>query len=98
MTNVGFVVEKYLDGYVKVRYHCHMTGKYRRSVHRDCNTSLKLTHQIPAIFHNLKRDMTHIILCKELVSLILKKISYQIDLKKYTSFMLGKRIVFIDGR
>ena len=27
----------YIDGDVKVRDHCHITGKYRGSAHRDCN-------------------------------------------------------------
>ena len=27
----------YVDGGIKVKDHCHITGKYRRSVHRDCN-------------------------------------------------------------
>ena len=43
----------YIDNDVKVRDHCHITGKYRGSVHRDCNND-KLNHKIPVIFHNLK--------------------------------------------
>ena len=31
----------YIDNDVKVRDNCHMTGKYRGSVHRDCNINLK---------------------------------------------------------
>ena len=27
----------YFDGDVEVRDHCHITGKYRGSAHRDCN-------------------------------------------------------------
>ena len=27
----------YVDKYVKIRYHCHITGKYRGSVNIDCN-------------------------------------------------------------
>ena len=30
----------YIDGDVKVRYHCHITGKYRGSPHRHCNIKL----------------------------------------------------------
>ena len=36
----------YVDGDVKVRDHCHATGKYRGSVHRDCNMNVKLNHKI----------------------------------------------------
>ena len=39
---------------VKIRDHCHITGKYRASAHRDCNINVKLNHKIPILFHNLK--------------------------------------------
>ena len=45
---------EYVDTDVKVRDHCHITGKYRGSAHRDCNINLKLNHKIPVVFHNLK--------------------------------------------
>ena len=32
----------YIDTDAKVRDHCHITGKYRGSVHRDCNINVKL--------------------------------------------------------
>ena len=44
----------YFDGDVKVRDHCHITGKYTSSAHVDCNINVKLIHKIPVIFHNLK--------------------------------------------
>ena len=31
----------YIDKDVKLRDHCHITGKYRGSPHRDCNINLK---------------------------------------------------------
>ena len=30
----------YVDNDVKVRDHCHITGKYRSSAHRDCNINV----------------------------------------------------------
>ena len=45
----------YVKGDVKVRGHCHITGKYRGSAHKDCYIKLykvKLRHTIPAVFHN----------------------------------------------
>ena len=33
-----------IDNDVKVRDHCHTTGKYRGSAHRDFNIKLKLSH------------------------------------------------------
>ena len=32
----------YVEGDVKVRGHCQVTGKYRVSAHRDCNITVKL--------------------------------------------------------
>ena len=34
----------YVGCEVKVRDHCHITGKYRDSAHRDCNIKVKLNH------------------------------------------------------
>ena len=39
----------YIDNGVKVRDHCHVTGKYRGSAHRDCNINLKLNHETPVV-------------------------------------------------
>ena len=36
----------------KIRDHGHITGKYRSSAHSNCNIDLKLTKNVPAIFHN----------------------------------------------
>ena len=44
----------YVDGDIKVKDHCHITEKYRGSLHRDCNINIKLNHKIPVIFHKLK--------------------------------------------
>ena len=52
----------YIDTDVKVRYHCHISGKYRGSAHRDCNINLKLNHKIPIVFHNLKNYDSHLIM------------------------------------
>ena len=44
-----------VDNDVKVRDHCHITGKYRGSAHRDCNMSFNLSHKIPVVLHKLNR-------------------------------------------
>ena len=57
----------YIDGDVEARDHWHITGKHRSSVHRDCNTNVKLNHKIPIVFHNQKKYDFHFImqeLCK----------------------------------
>ena len=53
----------YIDGDVRVRNHCHITGKYRGSAHRDCNVNVKLNQKTPVLFHNLNL-MIHILPCK----------------------------------
>ena len=52
----------YVDGDVKIRDHFHVTGKYRGSAHRDCNTKINLNHKIPVVFHNLKNYDSHLIM------------------------------------
>ena len=61
----------YIDNDVKVIDHYHITGKYRGSIHRDCNINVKLNHKIPVVFHNLKNYDSHLIM-QELDKLNLK--------------------------
>ena len=43
-----------IDNDVEIRDHCHITGKYRGSARRDCNTNGKLNHINHVVFYNLK--------------------------------------------
>ena len=48
--------KKYTDKDVRVRDHCHITGKFRGSAHQECNLKLRIKPEdikIPVIFHNL---------------------------------------------
>ena len=54
-TNCQICDNDYVINDVKVRDHCHITGKYRGSAHKDCKINLKVNHKILAIFHNLKK-------------------------------------------
>ena len=38
--------------YIKVRDHCHYTGKYRDAAHKICNLMYNTPREIPVIFHN----------------------------------------------
>ena len=38
---------------IKVRDHCHLTGKFRGAAHKKCNLKYKIPKFIPVIFHNL---------------------------------------------
>ena len=37
---------------IKVRDHCHYTGKYRGAAHSSCNLRYKIPKEIPVVFHN----------------------------------------------
>ena len=95
---------------VKVRDHCHVTGKYRGSAHRDCNLNFRLTDKIPVVFHNLRGYDSHFIMQE--IGEIVKKNSYTDEkgkkhemninvipnnMEKYMAFMLGHQLVFIDS-
>ena len=70
----------YLDNDVKVRDHCHTTGKYRDSAHPDCNINLKLNHKAP--IHNLKNQDSHFMM-QELGKFSLKISVMRNRLEKY---------------
>ena len=38
--------------YLKVRDHCHYTGKYRGASHDICNLRYKISKEISVVFHN----------------------------------------------
>ena len=95
---------------VKVRDHCHVTGKYRGSAHRDCNLNFRLTDKIPVVFHNLRGYDSHFIMQE--IGEIVKKNSYTDEkgkkhemninvipnnMEKYMAFMLGHQLTFIDS-
>ena len=86
----------YINGDVKVIDHCHITGKCRGSAHRDCNMNVKLNHNISAVFHNLKKDDSHLIM-KELGKFDLKLNVIQNGLEKYMSFSTNNKLSFIDS-
>ena len=80
----------YIDSDVKVRDHCHITGKYRGSAHRDCNINLKLNRKVPIVFRNLKRYDSHLIMQK-LAKFNLKMSVMLNGLEKYISFTINKK-------
>ena len=57
--------QQYTDKDIRVRDHCHITGKFRGSAHQDCNLKLQIepeTIKIPVIFHNLRGYDSHFIM------------------------------------
>ena len=105
--------EKYTDKDMRVRDHCHITGKFRGSAHQECNLKLRIKPEnlkIPVIFHNLRGYDSHFIM--QQIGEIANKYAY-IDKKrkeqpltinvipnnmeKYMAFMLGNHLTFIDS-
>ena len=96
---------------VKVRDHCHVTGKYRGAAHTICNLNFKLTDKIPVVFHNLKGYDSHFIMqeigniAKNHIYFDERKNKYSDvninviphNIEKYLAFMLGYNLVFIDS-
>ena len=47
---------------IKVRDHCHYTGKYRGAAHSACNLQYKIPKSIPVVFRNGSRYDFHLII------------------------------------
>ena len=48
------------DKDVKVRDHCHFTGRYRGAAHNSCNLKYKKPNFTPVVFHNLSGYDSHL--------------------------------------
>ena len=104
--------EKYTNKDVRVRDHCHITGKFRGSAHQECNLKLRIkpeNFKIPVIFHNLRGYDSHFIM--QQIGEIANKYAYKDkkgkeqpltinaipnNMEKYMAFMLGNHLTFID--
>ena len=105
--------QQYTDKDIRVRDHCHITGKFRGSAHQDCNLKLRIKPEnikIPVIFHNLRGYDSHFIM--QQIGEIAKKHAYKNkrgeechmnincipnNMEKYLAFMLGNHLVFLDS-
>ena len=105
--------QQYTDKDIRVRDHCHITGKFRGSAHQDCNLKLRIKPdniKIPVIFHNLRGYDSHFIM--QQIGKIAKKHAYKNkrgeechmnincipnNMEKYLAFMLGNHLVFLDS-
>ena len=52
--------EKSIRGDVKVRDHCHFTGRFRGATHRICNLRYRIPFFTPVVFHNLSEYDSHL--------------------------------------
>ena len=80
----------------KVRYHCHVTGKFRGAAHNKCNLKLKIPRKLPIIFHNLQAYDGHIIF-KELNNFDLDISVIPKGIDKYMIIIVNRYITFIDS-
>ena len=105
--------QQYTDKDIRVRDHCHITGKFRGSAHQDYNLKLRIKPdniKIPVIFHNLCGYDSHFIM--QQIGEIAKKHAYKNkrgeechmnincipnNMEKYLAFMLGNHLVFLDS-
>ena len=53
-------LNQFIPNDIKVRDHCHSTGKYRGAAHPLCNLWFKVPGHIPVIFHNLSGYNAHL--------------------------------------
>ena len=105
--------EKCTDKDVRIRDHCHITGKFRGSAHQEYNLKLRIKPEdikIPVIFHNLRGYDSLFIM--QQIGEIAKKHAYTNkkgekqdlninaipnNMEKYMAFMLGNHLTFIDS-
>ena len=79
---------KDVDGDVKLRNHCHITGKYRDSAHRGCSTKVKLNHKIAIVLYSLKL-LIHVFFMQEVSQFHFKINVIPNGLEKYMSFNIN---------
>ena len=103
--------KKYTDKDVRVRDHCHVTGKFRGSAHQECDLKLRIKPEdikISVIFHNLRGYDSHFIM--QQIDQIAKNHEYKNkkgeeqhlkinaipnNIEKYMAFLLGNHLNFI---
>ena len=96
LQNCWICNQKIINNKDKVRDHCHITGKYRGPVHKECNSILRIPRKIPIIFLNLEGYDGHLIF-RELNNF--EDIDVQVILKtnkRYMSIIVNRNIIFLD--
>ncbi|KYN21651.1 hypothetical protein ALC57_05969, partial [Trachymyrmex cornetzi] len=72
---------------LRVRDHCHLTGRYRGPAHSRCNLQYNDTYVIPIFFHNLAGYDAHFII-KDIANSFVGKVNLlPITKETYISFM-----------
>ena len=113
MDNCHICDKKYTDKDVRIRDHCHITGKFRGSAQQEFKLKLRVKPEnikIPVIFHNLRGYDSHFIMQqfgeiaknhaykdKKRKEQPLKINAIPNNIEKYMAFMLGNHLNFIDS-
>ena len=75
--------KKYNEKDIRVRDHCHITGKFRGSAHDYCNLKLRIDPdkiKIPVVFHNLRGYDFHFLM--QNIGEIVNKLNIHTSTKK----------------
>jgi len=59
-TNCWVCRKDFEEGEVRVRDHCHSTGKYKGAAHQKCNALFRKPNFVPVFFHNLSGYDAHL--------------------------------------
>jgi len=59
-TNCWICRKDFEEDEVRVRDHCHFTGKYRGAAHQKCNALFRKPKFVPVFFHNLSCYDVHL--------------------------------------
>jgi len=81
-----------------VKDHCHITGRFRRATHSECNKKLRINPKmdpIPVVFHNLRGyDAHHLMQAMSKLEKEVKCVAN--NMEKYITFSVGD-LCFIDS-
>ena len=80
-----FSRDKNTNKILKVKDHCHFTGKYRGAAHNKCNLECRKPLILPVIFHNLQGYDAHLFI-KQLAKVAGDLTSIPTTEEKYISF------------
>lgn len=58
--NICHICDSRIENCIKVKDHCHLSGRYRGPAHNSCNLNYKVPTFFPVIFHNFSKYDCHL--------------------------------------